>query len=104
MRPLLALSTGIDVLTLVLGLPQQKYPGPRQQSAFFDRVLTRLRALPGVQAAATVDWLPLTERGLTEPVAIAGRPGVLAEQPAAAVRLISPGYLRTLRWRGSSTG
>jgi predicted permease len=85
------------VLTLVLGLPQQKYPEPRQQSAFFDRVLTRLRALPGVQAAATVDWLPLTERGLTEPVAIAGRPGVLAEQPEAAVRLISPGYLRTLR-------
>jgi predicted permease len=36
------------VLTLVLGLPQQKYPEPRQQSAFFDRVLTRLRALPGV--------------------------------------------------------
>jgi putative ABC transport system permease protein len=88
------------VLTLVLGLPEQKYPEPRQQSAFFDRVLARLRALPGVQAAATVDWLPLTEPGLTEPVGIPGRPGrpgALAEQPTAAVRLVSPGYLRTLR-------
>ncbi len=86
------------VLTLVLGLPQQQYPEPRQQSAFFDRVLTRLRALPGVEAAATVDWLPLTEPGLNEPVAIAGRTtGALAEQPQVAVRLISPGYLRTLR-------
>ncbi|HSS77314.1 MAG TPA: FtsX-like permease family protein [Thermoanaerobaculia bacterium] len=86
------------VLTLVLGLPQQKYPEPRQQSAFFDRVLTRLQALPGVEAAATVDWLPLTEPGLNEPVAIEGRPaGVLAEQPEVAVRVISPGYLRTLR-------
>jgi predicted permease len=86
------------VLTLVLGLPQQQYPEPRQQSAFFDRVLTRLRALPGVEAAATVDWLPLTEPGLNEPVAIEGRTtGALAEQPQVAVRLISPGYLRTLR-------
>jgi putative ABC transport system permease protein len=86
------------VLTLVLGLPRQQYPEPRQQSAFFDRVLTRLRALPGVEAAATVDWLPLTEPGLNEPVAIAGRTtGALAEQPQVAVRLISPGYLRTLR-------
>jgi putative ABC transport system permease protein len=86
------------LLTLVLGLPQQQYPEPRQQSAFFDRVLTRLRALPGVEAAATVDWLPLTEPGLNEPVAIEGRTtGALAEQPQVAVRLISPGYLRTLR-------
>jgi putative ABC transport system permease protein len=86
------------VLTLLLGLPQQQYPEPRQQSAFFDRVLTRLRALPGVEAAATVDWLPLTEPGLNEPVAIAGRTtGALAEQPQVAVRLISPGYLQTLR-------
>jgi predicted permease len=86
------------VLTLVLGLPQQQYPEPRQQSALFDRVLTRLRALPGVEAAATVDWLPLTEPGLNEPVAIAGRTtGALAEQPQVALRLISPGYLRTLR-------
>ena len=86
------------VLTLVLGLPQQQYPEPRQQSAFFDRVLTRLRALPGVEAAATVDWLPLTEPGLNEPVAIEGRTtGALTEQPQVAVRLISPGYLRTLR-------
>src|SRR3954452_6440149 len=86
------------VLTLVLGLPRQQYPEPRQQSAFFDRVLTRLRALPGVEAAATVDWLPLTEPGLNEPVAIVGRTtGALAEQPQVAVRLISPGYLRTLR-------
>jgi predicted permease len=86
------------VLTLVLGLPQQQYPQPRQQSAFFDRMLTRLRALPGVEAAATVDQLPLTEPGLNEPVAIPGRTtGALAEQPQVAVRLISPGYLRTLR-------
>jgi predicted permease len=86
------------VLTLVLGLPQQQYPEPHQQSALFDRVLTRLRALPEVEAAATVDWLPLTEPGLNEPVAIEGRAtGALAEQPQVAVRLISPGYLRTLR-------
>ncbi len=86
------------VLTLLLGLPQQKYPEPRQQSAFFDRVLTRLRALPGVEAAATIDWPPLLEPGENEPVAIVGRTtGALAEQPQVAVSLISPGYLRTLR-------
>jgi putative ABC transport system permease protein len=100
LRTLQHLATGCDphgVLTWVIGLPQQKYPEPREQSAFFARMLTRLRALPGVQAAAAIDWLPLTEPGDTEPVVLPGRPGTLAEQPTAAVRLISPGYLRTLR-------
>src|SRR5262249_29233731 len=92
---------GLDphgVLTLDLGLPRQAYPEPRQASAFFDRVLARVRALPGVEAASTVDSVPLVDEGSMQPIAIAGRPaGLFAEQPEVAVRLISPEYFRTLR-------
>jgi len=46
----------------------------------------------------TIDALPFTDDGSTEPVAIEGRPAVeFAMQPEVAVRTISPGYLRTLR-------
>jgi putative ABC transport system permease protein len=92
---------GLDphgVLTLAIGLPEQKYPEPRQQGAFFERVLERVRVLPGVEAAATVDSLPLIDGGSVQPIAIAGRPAAaMSEQPEVAVRLISPDYLRTLK-------
>jgi predicted permease len=92
---------GLDphgVLTLAVGLPELKYPQPRQQGAFFERVLERVRALPGVEAAATVDSLPLIDGGSVQPIAIAGRPAAaMSEQPEVAVRLTSPDYLRALR-------
>jgi len=96
-----SIDPGLDphgVLTLSLAVPQAKYPQPREQSAFFDRVLERVRVLPGVEAAGTVSALPLVDGGSIQPIAIAGRPaGAMAEQPEVAVRLITPGYLRTLR-------
>jgi putative ABC transport system permease protein len=92
---------GLDphrVLTLAISLPEQKYPQPPKRIAFFDRVLERIRALPGVEAAATVDSLPLIDGGSVQPIAIAGRPaGAMSEQPEVAVRAISPDYPRALR-------
>jgi putative ABC transport system permease protein len=68
-----------------------------QQSNFFNDVLQRIGALPGVESAGVIDNLPLTGGGSTQPIAIEGRPVVpMSEQPEVDVRLISPGYLQSL--------
>jgi putative ABC transport system permease protein len=102
-RSLLALrqvDAGFDprqVLTLQLSLPRTRYTTPAQVSAFFDGALQRIRALPGVQAAAAIDNLPLTG-GSQQPIVIDGRAELLPrDQPTVAVRKITPGYLQAVR-------
>ncbi len=88
-----------NVLTMTVPIPSMKYEKPAQQTEFFDNVLQRVRVLPGVVSAATIDGLPLVG-GSIQPVVIEGRAAeVFAVQPEIPVRRISTGYLRTMRTR-----
>jgi putative ABC transport system permease protein len=102
-RSLLALRSvdaGFDphnVLTMRVGLPEKRYKTPAETTAFFDKALQRLRALPGVQEAAAIDDLPLTG-GSQQPIVVDGHAELLPrDQPTVAVRKITPGYLRAMR-------
>ncbi len=102
-RSLLALRSvdaGFDprsVLTLQVALPETRYKTPAQTTAFFDGALQRLRTLPGVQEAASIDDLPLAG-GSQQPIVVDGKAELLPkDQPTVAVRQITPGYLRTMR-------
>ena len=92
---------GVDphnVLTFRVTLPPEKYSKPEQQLNFYKQLVERVISLPGIESAGTIDSLPLTNDGSTQPVAIEGRPAVeFAMQPEVAVRTISPGYMRALR-------
>ena len=96
-----AVDPGFDpnhLLTMTISVPATKFPVPAQQASFFDQVLQRVRALPGVESASVIDNLPLGGGGSHQPVAIEGRPAVpMSEQPEVDVRLISPGYLSSMR-------
>jgi predicted permease len=46
------------ILSMNLGLPEQKYPTPAERQRFFERLLPRLESLPGVDGAAMVSLLP----------------------------------------------
>jgi len=103
LRSLLALrhvDAGFDprnLLTFDVSLTETRYKTPAQATAFFDGTLQRLRVLPGVQAAAVVDSLPLTG-GSQQPIVIDGRAELLPkDQPTVAVRKITPGYLTAMR-------
>ena len=48
-----------NVLALNMALPRPKYDKPLQRVQFYDRVLARVRALPGVQSAAFTSGLPM---------------------------------------------
>ena len=85
-----------NLLTMFINLPAQKYANAAQRSAFFDALLLRVRAMPGVRDAAFVDNLPLTG-GSMQPFQIEGRPRTTVQDATeAAVRQCTPGYIGTL--------
>ena len=66
--------TGFDpnnVLTMNVRLVEARYPSPTQRSSFFDAALQRIRALPGVVAAGTIDDLPFAD-GSSQTLALEG--------------------------------
>jgi predicted permease len=85
------------VLTMTVSVPRTKFPAPAQQASFFERVLQRVRVLPGVESAGVIDDKPLSGNGSHQPVAIEGRPALaMSEQPEVDVRLVSAGYMGTM--------
>jgi predicted permease len=87
-----------NVLTMVLPTSAARYPTLEQNIAFWDRVLPRVRAVPGVTYAGATDALPLSGDGSTQPVTVEGRPVLpMAEQPEVGVRRFTPGYLEAMR-------
>jgi predicted permease len=46
------------VITMHLGIPDARYPTPAQRANFYDTLLDRVRALPGVDAAGFATVLP----------------------------------------------
>jgi predicted permease len=95
-----AVDPGFDarnVLTASIGIPEAKYSTPEQRNQFFDRVRERVSMLPGVEAAAWIDSVPL-QGGSTQYVVPQGAPPVQdSERPTVAVRLPSPGYFGAAR-------
>jgi putative ABC transport system permease protein len=82
------------VLTMKMRLVDARYPSPAQRSSFFAAALQRIRALPGVEAAGTIDDLPLTA-GSSQTLALEGYPPQ-REPVAVQVRQITPGYMRAM--------
>jgi len=65
--------------------------------AFYDELLSRVRALPGISAAATADGLPLSGVWQTIPSDIEGHPARPGQHnPMIMERIVSPGYLRLM--------
>ena len=87
-----------EVLTAEVSLPFAKYRDNSQRIAFFQNVLDRLRALPGVQSAGATLSMPLGGGGrYWMGLEIEGRPNPSRESvPVVAYSQITPGYLEAL--------
>ena len=86
-----------NVLTFSLPIPATRYKTPEEEFTFWNQLLTRIRALPGVEHAGVTDDLPFNG-GSHQPIAIEGRPAVpMSEQPEVDVRIASTGYLQSMR-------
>jgi putative ABC transport system permease protein len=80
-----------------LQLPKLSYPRDEQVSAFFDAVLERARHLPGVTDAAAVSSAPFGGPNSGTLFIRADRPIESGTLPDADYRIVTPGFLRTLR-------
>jgi putative ABC transport system permease protein len=84
-------------LTFELTLPDARYEKEPQQVAYFEQLMPKLRAIPGVQSAGAVVSLPLTGASLVLNFEIGGRPPVPpSQQPAMQVRVATPDYFQTV--------
>ena len=82
------------VLTFWFSLPQPQYKAA-QQVAFYDQLLERLRALPGVKSAAGVWPLPLGGDDVRQGFNIEERPAAVSNWPFARIAFATPDYFRT---------
>jgi putative ABC transport system permease protein len=86
-----------QLLTMRIGLASARYPQPAQQTSFYDRVLERAAAIPGVGAVALANTLPVNGRAIGYFFNVEGRPVLdSAKAPTAWLHSISPGYFHTL--------
>jgi len=83
------------LLAAELNLPPTRYAQWRQVSGFYDRLLERVRQLPGVESAALAYDHPL-EANWIDSFSIENRPGPApGARPSAWLRIVSAGYFRT---------
>jgi predicted permease len=85
------------VLTFRLSLPPTKYPVGLPPVQFYDQLLERLEAIPGVVSAAGINNLPLTGGGAFLTAQIDDFPVSEGEfPPAFMARRTTPGYFETM--------
>jgi len=85
------------VLTMRLALPTAKYGQGAPRVNFFDQLLQRLRATPGVIDASAINDLPLAGGGWAEEVTLEGRDEAQGGTPLPAdVNAVTPRYFHTM--------
>jgi predicted permease len=99
---LLAVDPGFDprgVLTLRLGVPAASYPEADRVTAFYQQLLSRVRATPGVTAAGTVRVLPLAAVIGDWSIDLEGRQPTESEDFDGDWQIVTPGYFEAMRVR-----
>lgn len=85
------------LLTMRVSLPHSRYEKNPQVVGFFRDALARIEALPGVQSAGAINYLPLTGRASATDFEIVGRPKPgPGEAPVTDVRVADPNFFRAM--------
>ena len=95
------------VLVMEMALPRTAYPENAQRANFYEQLVARTRALPGVTSAAVINFVPMNRSGTTSSTfRVDGRPAPPPDRrPYADYLIVTPGYFETagtriLRGRG----
>jgi putative ABC transport system permease protein len=100
---LTAIQPGFDphgVLTAQVALPLDQYQSIGQQRSFFQRLVEKLQALPGVGAAGATASIPLRGNMMISTIQIEGQPPGdfgAAKVPTASINAVTPAYFAALR-------
>jgi predicted permease len=98
LESLRAQDLGINRSNVLLVETNPKFAGysPEQLNALYDRILTRLDALPGVQSASLSGTPPLHRGTWGSPIDLDGRRTPPTEDISTLLNRVSPGYFETI--------
>jgi putative ABC transport system permease protein len=86
-----------DRLVFRVGLPDVAYAEAPKRVVFFESLLERVRALPGVSSAGAVVGVPLGGLSFVLTFDVEGRPPARpGEEPTMQIRVATPDYFRTM--------
>jgi predicted permease len=83
------------LLAFDIGLAEAN-DGPNRQIVFGDRVMERLRSIPGVKAVASGQPLPLQGHEMAARFDIEGRPTAVNDRPRSDIAIVTPGYFHVM--------
>jgi putative ABC transport system permease protein len=72
---------------------------PEKRGAVFQQILSSVSAIPGVERAGIVDYLPLERNRSWDSPRIKGKEYKPGELPGAFVYMVTPGYLDAMGMR-----
>jgi putative ABC transport system permease protein len=85
------------ILTMNIGLPTARYDKPEKVAAFNAQLLDRVRALPGVTAAAIGVNVPFDDTEWDSSFHLTGTPEPKpGTEPSAEINVVSPDYFRVM--------
>ena len=97
----LRVDLGIDtanVLTAQVSLPTRTFPKPEQRSTALEGLLSRVAAMPGVEAASASSIVPMSDQGQATSFQALDRPRPEAGKfPTADVRFVHHEFFATMR-------
>jgi predicted permease len=87
-----------NLLTLSYRVPRNKYPSGEEQTEFHRQVVEKIKAVPGVIAAAAVRAAPLGGNGNSADFFLADLPEPpIAQRPQALINFADAGFFTTMR-------
>jgi putative ABC transport system permease protein len=99
-RALEGTNLGFDeqgIVSLRISLPRVKYDTPQRTSAFYDRLLERVRALPGVESVGAAQGTPFSGWDVHYRLSVEGQPPARpAQELDTHAQFVTPDYLRTI--------
>ena len=85
------------IVTARVTIPTDKYVKDEQVASFYDRVLERVRIVPGVESLGLVSYLPLTGHNFDNSFDIVGQPAHAPDDRSyPLVRFVDPQYFGVL--------
>jgi putative ABC transport system permease protein len=90
------------VISFRLPVPERRFSGAEQITSYYQRMLEKIEAVPGVKKAAAMTGVPAAGPMLGRRFSIVGQPPVdPSERPGAAFQTATPGYVEALGIRVS---
>ena len=98
---LMATDLGFDrenLLTFRVNLPRSNYPKPAQTEAFYNDLLQRVGALPGVETVGTINHAPLRGHAMIAFIGVEGQPPPDRKQdPPIGIGVVDGEYFKALK-------